>query len=310
MGQKTWQIAVNGRPHTVELEHGALAGQRVIRVDGEVVERSRKTFDTGSTHHVTVDGQDYTSRILTNGATFRYELDADATNGAVDAPAASATTDATTEAETQMRAEIRSWGMWLLVWGVIQLVGASFLSATWSVVLIPIALGSFLFRTPANFVVYATMLGWAGLTNLFGGSLPLVGFGLLQLYLAFTVGRKFFFYRRALGAAASDGQGAVAQADWTTGQAATLFPALAGGFTAWSVLGCVLVLLWIAPSEGEMLAQGAGTLMEINLNLAVVGFGLGLASVLAGFRYRAVAIASAIVSGLLLGSAVLLTVIS
>lgn len=52
----TWRVSLDGREYEVELDHGTLSGSRTIKVDGEVIEKDRKLFDTGSTHDFEIAG--------------------------------------------------------------------------------------------------------------------------------------------------------------------------------------------------------------------------------------------------------------
>ena len=49
-----WTVSLEGKPHTVELEHGWLLARRILRLDGEVLHRSATVrhalLDRGSSH--------------------------------------------------------------------------------------------------------------------------------------------------------------------------------------------------------------------------------------------------------------------
>jgi hypothetical protein len=51
-----WRVTVDGKEHEVELVHGSLSGDRTIKLDGEVIEKDRKFFDTGTTHDFEIAG--------------------------------------------------------------------------------------------------------------------------------------------------------------------------------------------------------------------------------------------------------------
>ena len=61
--------------HVVELEHGYWSGKRVIRVDGKLLEVSRKLLDTGSEHYFELNGHPGLIRIrIISGLIPEYEL--------------------------------------------------------------------------------------------------------------------------------------------------------------------------------------------------------------------------------------------
>ena len=74
MTKTSWAVELEGRRRVVELDHGTISGKREIRVDGELVEKSRKLFDSGSNHTFQLDGHMINARIKSNGLTFRYDL--------------------------------------------------------------------------------------------------------------------------------------------------------------------------------------------------------------------------------------------
>jgi hypothetical protein len=69
-----WEVVVGEQVHTVRLVHGYWSGKREIWVDGELVERGRKIFDSGSRHFFTIGDQEFEAAILTNGVTVNYFL--------------------------------------------------------------------------------------------------------------------------------------------------------------------------------------------------------------------------------------------
>jgi len=51
-----WRVTLDGAEHEIELEHGTISGSRTIKLDGDVIEKARKIFDTGTTHEFDVAG--------------------------------------------------------------------------------------------------------------------------------------------------------------------------------------------------------------------------------------------------------------
>lgn len=94
----------------------------------------------------------------------------------------------------------RSWGTWLLVLGVLQLVASNLLEPTFGVLLLIVGVLSFVFTHPALFVVYATTLAWAAVSNilsaLVGGQVQWGIFALVQVYMAYSTLREYKTYRQ------------------------------------------------------------------------------------------------------------------
>lgn len=74
MAGKTWTLQIDGKPHQVSVDHSFWTGARTISVDGQVIERSRKVFDTGSEHHFEVAGRPCQLRIQSAGMNPVFEL--------------------------------------------------------------------------------------------------------------------------------------------------------------------------------------------------------------------------------------------
>ncbi len=74
MARKAWTFQINGTRNTVELEHGYWSSARLITLNGQVIERSNKFWDTGSEHRFEVRGCACILRIRNTSFGFEYEL--------------------------------------------------------------------------------------------------------------------------------------------------------------------------------------------------------------------------------------------
>ena len=74
MAHKVWIIGESAGKHVIELEHGFWSGNRVIKVDGQEIHRSKKLWDTGTEHRFKVASQDCIVRIRNSPFSFQYEL--------------------------------------------------------------------------------------------------------------------------------------------------------------------------------------------------------------------------------------------
>jgi hypothetical protein len=202
-----------------------------------------------------------------------------------------------------MLKENRSWGYGLLVIGALHVVTSGILSASWGIMLIVVGLASFYFRTAPMFIVYAVTLAWAGLSNLSGGETGWVIFALFQMYLAYSVFRK---YRRFHDAESNYAKLATADATLDTlpaERAARLFPWLGALLSCSSLLGFVLVfviviVLAVVNEDAASVPEYLYFIEGLVVNFGVVGFSIGLASLLSKYHPKALAIV-AIVAGVL-----------
>jgi hypothetical protein len=202
---------------------------------------------------------------------------------------------------TAMNREIRSWAWWSIGLGVIHFFTAGFLNAWWGTLLIIVGLASFIFKTSAIFVVYCiTMLG-AALLNFSSLTPGWVFFAIFQLYL---VVRIFIDYRRFHKAEKAYLGTSAGSADRTYAERAErVFPWIGPVLSCSSVLGFVLlfmVMLVVAIATNNLQAYAGftGFMEGLLIDLAVLGFAVGLSSTLSGYRPKLagiVAIVSAVI---------------
>ncbi len=203
---------------------------------------------------------------------------------------------------TSMLREIRSWGFWSIGLGAVHFITSGTLSAPWGLLLIVVGLSSFLFPSASMFVIYGVTLAWAAIYNLIGLNLTWVFFAAVQVY--FSV-RVFLAYRRfqktEIDYLASDAVDPAAKK--STLRSARIFPWLGALVGIFSLLGYVVFI--VAIFALAVMVQGTYTLpayvdfIDATLvNLGVLGFALGLATLLSKYRPRALGIV-ALVAGLL-----------
>ncbi len=201
-----------------------------------------------------------------------------------------------------MRREIQSWGQGLLFWGVIQLIGGAFLFGAWAMVLIPTGLASFFFHTPTNFVIYATVLFWAGLTNAVAGGLVGLLIAVVQLLLSAFVLRKFYRYRESIEDNLLPRRSGALLVRLIGERPERVFPLLAVLLTSVAFIGFILlVAVAMVPDSAPPEDPSANlwtSFAEVDLNIAVLGFAFALASILARYRYRELAVASLVVTAI------------
>lgn len=74
MTKLTWEVNINQKPHTIQLDHGYFTGKRKIQVDGLEIVNEKMVFDFGSQHQFTIDSSSFDLVITTNGLTFEHYL--------------------------------------------------------------------------------------------------------------------------------------------------------------------------------------------------------------------------------------------
>ena len=207
----------------------------------------------------------------------------------------------------RMERQIRSWGIWLIITGVVQMIGARGLSP-WGVVLLLVGAASFYFQESAMYIIYAVTIGWAGVLNLLNSTTALWrGFAIIQFVIMVTLFWQFRQYRRAEKLAAG------ATADATSIAAPTRtqrwFPLGA------LVLGGVALLLFIAAIGIAFVLHNRALLPLINVletlavNMAVLGVATGLAGWLTIPFNKWVSITGCLAGGLTLAAELLIPAI-
>jgi hypothetical protein len=195
--------------------------------------------------------------------------------------------------------ETRSWAISLLILGVISLLATGFLSAPWGILLIVVGLASFYFRSSAMMVVYAVTLVWAGISNLTSGQAFWIGFAIIQAIMAFLVFRKFISFRKA---EESPADGEFNPSELTPERSATIFPWAAGALGVFSLLGLIGIfagiIIQVYILQNRATPDLWGFIEGLVVNLGVLGFALGLASILCKYKKKAFAIVG-MVTGIL-----------
>ncbi len=195
--------------------------------------------------------------------------------------------------------EIRSWAITLLILGALHIVATDSFSAPWGILLILVGLASFYFRTSAMMVVYAVTLAWAGLSNITSGQGVWIGFALLQWFLVFRVFQKFLSFRQV---EANSVMEETNSSGLTPKRSAGILPWVAGALGTLSLLGLVgvfvMAILLVAFSGNQSVPPFLIFIEGLIVNCGVLGFAVGLASVLCKYPRKVLSI-TGMVTGLL-----------
>lgn len=212
-------------------------------------------------------------------------------------------TSAVEETYSAMHQQLRSWGLWMLVMGGAQMVAAQSFSP-WGALLIGVGLASFYFRQAAMFVIYAVTVSWAGLSNLLYGEVVWKGFALLQAFWAFQLFQHFFRFHRAQRARVDQLSMGSVSPDLPPERAAIVFPwaGLFLGVVGFFGLAGVLFVAFIGPLlfGGQVFPEALGYVESAAVISGILGFALGLASVLSDYNPKLSAWAGIVAGGLTL----------
>lgn len=182
--------------------------------------------------------------------------------------------------ETALLREIRSWGWWSLLLGVMHLLLPG-LSAPWGLMLLVVGAASFYFREAAMLAVYGVTLAWVAISNAIFGGADWTAFAVLQVVFAVRVFVRFYNFRRAEAELDSPPD---------ESRAARLFPGAGCIFGAIS-LGCMaitvvsLVLLFTSTDVVET-PDFFVWVADFAVHLGVLGLAVNLAALFSGYRYR------------------------
>ncbi len=214
-------------------------------------------------------------------------------------------------AQARVQRVTRSWGTWLIIMGVVQMLTARGLSP-WGIVLIIVGAASFYFREAPMLIVYAVTVGWAGLTNLlFTTTIFWKGFAVLQAWIVYLLFRQFWQFRRAekLAAGAASTLPVETPAAPAPSRTARWFPFIA------LLLGGGAPLLFIAALGGAFILHNRALLPLISLletlavNMAVLGLAAGLAGWLSVASDKWVSIVGCLAGGLTLAAELAISVL-
>lgn len=211
--------------------------------------------------------------------------------------------DKITKNHTLMLKEIRSWGFWSLGLGLLHIITAGFLNASWGILLIIVGLASFYFRAAPMFIIYAVTLTWAALSNLSSWQINWVIFAVFQIYLAFRV---FLRYRRFHNNEMEFAKLHINDPNDGTQRkerTARFFPWIGVLLSCSSILGVVLSVVlvsFIFALYGDAIPPSYFNLIVgIVVNFGILGFSVSLASLVSKYRPKGLVIIGLIIGGLL-----------
>jgi hypothetical protein len=205
-----------------------------------------------------------------------------------------------------MLKEIRSWSYWSLGLGVLHLISSGFLNASWGILLILVGLASFYFRTAVMFVIYAVTLAWAALSNISSFNAGWGFFALFQLYLAFTVFKQYRRFRQAeiefIALPSNNSQKSALLAARTSRWFPWVGPVF-GCFSMVSVVVSIALAAILISINGDTFSNPPflfSLIVGFIELFAVLGIAVSLASLLSGYRPKALPISGLVIGGIMM----------
>jgi len=203
--------------------------------------------------------------------------------------------------------QVRSWGRWSLGWGVINLIFSG-LSNPFGLLLLVIGVASFYFGSASMFIVYGVVFLYAALSNLLVGDVIAYFFSIVLTISAVQAFRSYSRYRPVeMMIISSDEQTETAESHRTgVIRSRRIFPWSALLFALASLLGffisIFMSIIWFLVTGSEETPDLFLFFGAVSIQFGVLAFSLGLASVLSGYRYKALSIIS------MLGGAAAMTI--
>lgn len=207
-----------------------------------------------------------------------------------------------------MRKDVRSWGMWSLGLGALHVIGSGFLSAGWGVLLVIVGSGSFLFQDAAMYVVYATTLAWAAISNLIGGSGGWIAMSILQVYFAYKVARSYVTYRKIQTGYTELVEAGEIPEPSGLNRARDFFPWMGIALGLFSFLGLlflflslfVLALSELETAQTSQVSNWFVFVFDFDLNLAILAVAINLSALISRHPRKILPILGLIAGGLVI----------
>ena len=203
--------------------------------------------------------------------------------------------------QVEMQQRLRSWSVWMFIMAVVQLASGAL--NPWALLLIVIGGASFYFRVASMFIMYAVIIGWAGVSNLlFAEAAMWRGFAILQAFWAYQLVNEFRRYHRIERAARAHPEvEGHADLNIQTSRAGNWFPwtALVVGILSLGLFGLSVVVIFgsaFLGSYNEQIGSLFGGAEIASLFLGLLGLAVGLAGWASGYPRRAASIIGTIAS--------------
>lgn len=209
----------------------------------------------------------------------------------------------TPDAYQKMLSDIRSWGWSLAVFGIIHLVAGHSLSLSHGLLLISVGALSFLVRESPMYVLFASVLAWAAISNFTGSNSPgWMLFGFFQVLISVQVFQRFFLFKKI----EKDYNESLVMdppepASYRPKRTDQIFPTVSIVAGIGGLLGTLFglgMIFVLSAAQNVYLAKIAAAVTDVAMIVAVLGFSLGLASLLSKAPRRQLSIVGTVAGGL------------
>lgn len=200
-----------------------------------------------------------------------------------------------------MREELRSSGLWSLGFGAFNILFSSFSSGFGAMLLI-VGAASMTVQSASLFIVIGVAFAWAAVSNLLLihlGDYSGIFWAVVQVPVAYNMMRKFGRYRMTLAVQEPETLDSLPRSQ---DRAALFLPlsgcllsaiALPGLFLSFMLIGLLLGPNPAAEPPGLLLFSA-----DLFVNLGVLAVGLGVASLLSGYRFKLLSLAAVLAGSL------------
>jgi hypothetical protein len=186
--------------------------------------------------------------------------------------------------ELKIKKTIDSWGYSLIGLGVLQIIASRWLSSTWGLTLIAVGIASFYFQSSVMMIVFAVIMGWAGIYNILGGGLGWSAFGIFQGVLTFQIARSYLRFRNI---EAESEQVSPEYKLLKPNRAAEIFPLACfamGLFSFLVFLGTIIFTLIISiVNPDSFIINSIDIIFDLITNIAVLSIASGIGSIISKF---------------------------
>lgn len=203
----------------------------------------------------------------------------------------------------KMKKDIRSWGFWLVGIGIVSMVLSFMLDPSWGLILMLVGLSSFYFSESPMFIVYGSLLSWAAVTNLMGGTLGVI-FAVFQVIIAFKIFRQYGKWNKVEKTYRYHYKMKRINKPPTPERGVKFFPWMSAVLSIVSIAALLGVAggVAVSPVAGDdpTVMSGLDWVALFAVNLAALGLALGIASLLSKYKQKAPSVAGVVIGGLVL----------
>lgn len=211
-----------------------------------------------------------------------------------------------------LRKSIRAWAILLIISGGLSFIASEVFDPGWGIVLITVAILSWKIKTPAMFVIYSVLLGWAALSNVFAAIPAKMGWLILAFMQVFWTVATVLSYKRYNHLPNNN----EAKVLCNFGKASGILSILCIVLPPTSCLGVFAYILTLGeaamatPSpQVEQLLTTFFTYASAFVSLAVLALGLGIAAMTGKDNHKGWPIAGIVMSSIVLAGWIALSIL-